>query len=105
VLESIAKFCIQIEEAVFVNRIPGIDARQALFSLPLAGSEASVLALEVDASETSGGVGVFRKVPSDVAFFGNVDAPTRPSLRDGHPPRAFRGGGIKSRSVCLVRIE
>src|SRR6202035_3569878 len=25
----------------------------------------------------------------------NRGAPTRPSLRDGHPPRAFRGGGIR----------
>ena len=63
-----------------MNRI----ATHSSFSLPLAG--------RVDASETSGGVGVFRKAPSDVDIFGNVDAPTRPSLRDGPPPRAFRGG-------------
>jgi hypothetical protein len=67
-----------------------IDAREALFSLALAG--------RVDASETSVGGGL-RKVPSDVDLFGSINTPTRPSLRDGHPPRAFRGGGIRAYAV------
>jgi hypothetical protein len=28
-------------------------------------------------------------------FFDGISTPTRPSLRDGHPPHAFRGGGIR----------
>jgi hypothetical protein len=79
-----------MEEAVFVNRIPGIDAREALFSLPLVGSEASVLALEVDANETSGGVGVFRKVPSDVDFSAASTPP---------PDRRFATATLPTRSA------
>jgi mono/diheme cytochrome c family protein len=36
----------------------------------------------------------------------SLTAPTRPSLRDGHPPHAFRGGGIRAgRRVSGTRLS
>jgi hypothetical protein len=61
-----------------------MNTRGTFFSLPLVG--------RVGERERAG-VGVFKKAPSIWDFFGNVRTPTRPSLRDGHPPHAFAGEG------------
>src|SRR5579872_3087257 len=45
------------------------------------------------------GVGVFNTASSMRDTFGMVVTPTRPSLRDGHPPHALAGEGEESVSV------
>jgi hypothetical protein len=77
----------------------------ALSSPSLVGSEASEARARGRrarkrscASQTSRGRGL--KKPEYLGFFDNsarTEHPTRLSLRDGHPPHAFRGGGIRAR--------
>src|ERR1700745_3124219 len=45
-------------------------------------------------AEASRGGGPLKFFLNLCNFLDDANAPTRPSLRDGHPPHAFRGGGI-----------
>jgi hypothetical protein len=76
----------------------------SFFSLPLAGSEASEArsrgrrAQKRSCASQRAGVGGFKSNSYVPEIYDTTRTPTRPSLRDGHPPRArfARGGGMKA---------